>query len=166
MKKISFLLLAGTIFLASCQKQNDELFQQQEVAAAGTTAQFSSWRSVNFSSSSTGKGAAATGQINDPAIDSAVVAGGMVLVFSKESNAVNTLPFTQASGVEWSYEIKNGGIQLSATDSKALGSLSGIEFSYAIVSSAKIASLEEKGTSADDLINLDYSSASALLAGK
>ncbi len=165
MKKISFILLAGTIFFASCQKQNDELFPQEEVATVNT--QFSSWSTVSFTASEAGKGATASGQINDPAIDSAVVSGGMVLVFSKENNEIKTLPFAHTSGIEWNYEIKKGGIQISASsDKKALSSLAGLQFSYAIVPSSKIASLEGKGTSVDDLINLDYSSASALLAGK
>lgn len=162
MKKISLLLLAGTIVFASCQKQNDQIFSQTEQTNTDKV-QTSSWTNVAFSSEA-GKSTAASGQIIVPAIDSAVLSGGVVLVYSKDNNTINTLPAT-TSDVEWSYEIKNSSIVLSASAEKGLPSLTGLQFSYVIVPAEKLATYEEKGITADDLINMSYASATGVFAG-
>lgn len=165
MKNISLLLLAGMVFFMSCQKEKDAFAQPGQQTAANV--QFSAWKGVSF----TANGAEGSDSlfysatINDATIDSAILSEGVVLVYSKENNNINTLPFGLTSNIEWNYEIKNGGILISANTTKAIAALNGWQFSYVIVPGKKITSLEEKGISMNDVMNYSFTDAEKLFAG-
>jgi|GEM_PF-6529240 len=164
MRNISLLLLAGVVFFASCQKEKDAFVQQGQQT---DNVRLSAWKGVSF----TANGAAGSDslffstEINDAAIDSSILSDGVVLVYSKENNNINTLPFGLASNIQWSYEIKNGGILISANTTQAIAALNGWQFAYVVVPGKKLASLEENGISLDNLINYSFTDAEKLFAG-
>ncbi|MGN6294554.1 MAG: hypothetical protein ACTHMV_17530 [Chitinophagaceae bacterium] len=164
MKNISLLLFAGVIFLASCQKEKDAFVQQEQQT---NNVHLSSWRGVGF----TANGAAGSdslfysAEISDATIDSSILSDGVVLVYSKENNNINTLPFGLTSNIQWNYEIKNGSILISANTTQAIAALNGWQFAYVVVPEKKIASLEDNGISLDKLINYSFTDAEKLFAG-
>lgn len=164
MRNISLLLLAGMVFFASCQKEKDALVQQ---AQQTSNVHLSAWKGVSF----TVNGAIGSdslffsSEINDASIDSSILSDGVVLVYSKENNSINTLPFGLTSNIQWSYEIKKGSILISANTTQAIAALNGWQFAYVVVPGEKIISLENNGISLDKLINYSFTDAEKLFAG-
>jgi hypothetical protein len=161
----SILGTALLFLLASCSKMDVQ--KQEELPEATVEAPVSTgaWKALSLNSSKQEGFTVHTAQISDLGLSASVAEEGLVLVFRKNGNATITLPSEDAAGNFWYYQVSENSIQINCD---AYGANQEVErnqnFNYFILSSEKIKSLEEKGTSKADLLQLTYEQAAALLA--
>ena len=157
-RKFFILGLSAALLTASCRKQ--DLVQENTPAVAPA-----SWTSVsNWSSSTEENQKAYSSSISDKGITADVVENGLVLVYMKSGNAIESMPFHQsANNTYWYYQVSENSLQLNA-DVPSAGKLGeGQSFSYFIVTAERLKALEDKGLSQDELMSLTYEKAAALL---
>ncbi|RYY56420.1 MAG: hypothetical protein EOO09_06550 [Chitinophagaceae bacterium] len=163
MKKLIVATVIAGLILTSCQKADkEELSPATETAASATSsaATASGWIAVTFNPGAAG----AKGQVQSQAsvssemFSEAVLADGLVLVFSKDDKGVNMLPYQDAA-TDWNYTVSKGQLSISATAVKAVESAS---VRYIVLEAAKVAELEKTGYSRADLINLPFEKAQVL----
>lgn len=165
--KISILGFALIVLVSSCRK-NDVRHEEQAAAPAATEAvaavKPASWQSYNWKATSEDKFKVYNTSISDSAITASVVESGMVLVYKKDGNSVNLLPFSEkGSDLFWHYQVSEGtiGISLDAYGTSK-DSQPQSEFSYFVFTPAQIAALEAKGTSKAALMSISYENAVAI----
>lgn len=100
-----------------------------------------------------------SGIITDAAISADVLSNGIVLVYAKQQNQVNQLPF-RSGQLSLSYSVMPGIINIVAEGNGS--AIQGILLSYIIFSGEQLASLEVKQFSRAGLLNLSYEEAAAI----
>jgi hypothetical protein len=161
-KILALALIAASV--ASCKKTDlteNQAAAQSPVAtttAATTTAApaLSDWKTVSNWTSS-GKQYSTT--LADQAITGAIADKGLVLVFSKNQNNPELLPYSK-DGVSWYYQVNKGAVTITATGASVA---KGQQFQYLILSEEQLAQLEAKGETKFKLMGLSYENAMNLL---
>lgn len=162
MNKRNFFILglSAMLFAASCKKQ--------DVVPAENTKDVvqSEWKTMgNWTSSKEDGYTAYNNSIDDKAITAEVVENGMILVFIRDGNKVESMPYQQTGKNEayWHYQVSENNIQLNA-DVSGARSLDKLQsFIYFIISPDKLKALEAQGHSQDELMTFTYDKASTLL---
>ncbi|MET0634699.1 MAG: hypothetical protein ABWZ25_01655 [Chitinophagaceae bacterium] len=162
MKKLIIATVFSGLVLVSCQKADKEEMYPANNSITETTAKTtgSGWLPVVFTAGSAddkGK-VTAEGTLSSDVITDEILADGIVLLFSKDENAVNMLPYQNAS-TEWNYTVSKGQIDVTAVGNEAVKASS---IQYVVVPASKIAELEKTGYSRNDLVNISFEKASAL----
>ena len=159
--RIFAAVLGATVIFTACRKNDlqKEALQNQASSQMKTVSNWPSEKMDKYTEFSS--------TIEDKNITSDVVSKGLVLAFKKSSNSVINLPASEKSGLSaytWYYQVAEGSIVFSA-DAYGLAKApnSNQSFDYFILSEEKIKDLESKGYSKDQLMNLSYSDAAALL---
>lgn len=167
MKNQLVLLLGVTMLAVACKKdlQSEEQFASQNTTPVATAASTqSAWTTVSGWQSKSGKQTTTyEAKIDAPAISSGVVANGMVLIYANNGSSIEALPYDQADGTSWYYQVSEGAIEVSAESKSSSKNLSGTSLRYFVISAEKLASLEGQGYSKSDLMQLSYSKAESLL---
>jgi hypothetical protein len=113
--------------------------------------------------------------IADSSITADVADNGLVLVFKKAGNNINTLPFEEASTNEggnvtstnanyWYHQVSEGSLLISYDVYKApVNPDNANSFQYFVITPEKLESLQNNGYTAEKLMNLNYKEAAALL---
>jgi hypothetical protein len=130
--------------------------QEPSPVAENATA-ISNWQPVNNSSTS-GKTASTkgfTGVVNDLSISQDVLSNGLVLVFAKEGNQGQSLPFVQSGSIYWYYQVEEGQISVSAEGSTDQSK----EFQYIVLTSDQLNDLEARGYPKNTLVNISWNDA-------
>jgi len=169
MKSITILALGiGVLTLVSCRKEavqpSAETTEQSAAQNQSKTVSVSAWQPIgNWSRNSGEQGGASSGTINDGAISSEVAGEGLILVFMKQGNTTQSLPYLQGD-IYWNYQVEAGSIVVNATSASSKGSISQDQpFQYIILTKEKLEELEGQGQSKSGLMDLSYDQAIALL---
>jgi hypothetical protein len=160
MNKHRFLIVAMgvTLFAASCKK--NDLVKEE-----ATTVQ-TEWKTASSWKSSKEEGYVAhNSTIEDKNITADVVENGLVLVYLKNGNNINSLPYQQkgAANAYWYYQVSENTIELNADMTEGAQPDSRQAFSYFIVSADKVKLLEKKGLSIAEMMSLSYEQAKNIL---
>jgi len=162
-KRNLFALGLGLVlFATACKKQDLEAAQP----APETVTAPAEWKTAgNWSTSQEERYTAQSTSMQDDAITSAVVENGLVLVYMKDGNSVESLPYRQKGATEafWYYQISEKTIQLNADVYSANQATGEKAFNYFVISPEKLKSLEEQGHTQASLMALSYEAASTLL---
>jgi hypothetical protein len=117
--------------------------------------------------------------INDAGITTDVADNGLVLLYKKNGNAINALPFeeTAASGETsestdensnanyWYHQVSEGSLLISCDVYSATPAPDAANsFKYFIITPEKLQSLQNDGHTIEELMNLSYTDAAALLS--
>jgi hypothetical protein len=151
--------------MASCKKM--DLKQEGltpeaaiPVAAVAPTAA-PAWKGVNFNAAP--ESGAFSGVLADNAISAAVASKGLVLVYANNGGSITSLPFTdKATGTSWYYQVAAGDVRISYETKGELTNAP--SFQYFVVSPDQLKTLETKGTSKMELLDMSYEAAQALLS--
>ena len=101
--------------------------------------------------------------MSDSSVTADIVSNGLVLVYKKSGNDIESLPFQdRSSKVYWYYQVSKGSIRISGNNA-ASQNVSGQSFSYFVLTPEKIAALQSNGKTKLDLMQLSYDQAAALL---
>jgi hypothetical protein len=183
MKNVKFSILGLSLLLlaASCKKDDFQESTQTATETAATETAEAGWQSAaNWETVNQPSFSVKYFTINDDSITDEVADKGLVLVFKKTANAINALPFEEATtgtakaeeavadensnANYWYHQIAKGSLLVScdvynasATSNTADG------FKYFIITPEKLQSLEKEGYTTDKLMNLSYTDAAALL---
>ncbi|HEU4471689.1 MAG TPA: hypothetical protein VFR58_11430 [Flavisolibacter sp.] len=164
MKKNHFILACTmlALFAVSCKK-ND--VQEELPAATETSVTAPEWKSL--STWAPGGGSVISATSSEAAVDAAVAADGMVLVYAKQGGSAQALPFEEkknGKSTYWYYEVSEGSVTVNADGydmepqaAKDLG------FRFFVLSPGQVQALEEKGHTRSSLMDLSYEAAKALL---
>lgn len=170
MKSIKiFPVVIGLFFAVSCKKIDLQQALPAETiptttlmdnpAASGMT----DWKTINTWSA--GDINTITGEISDMAITKDISENGIILVYTKEGNAVHQLPYsTQSAGnaYSWYYQVSEGKIIISLEANGDVANLRKQQgFTYLILSANQLEDLESKGLSAAELFQIPYEKAVA-----
>lgn len=158
--KFSLLGFAIVLLVASCKKED---VQQNSPKAAPATIAKGSWNSLtNWSTTKTDDSTTTYfSPILDSSINTAITNSGLVLVFRKTGNNIQSLPFKDNStSTYWYYQISNGLLRIDANSNSANQlNFNGQTFSYFVFTSEKISFLKEQGKAETDLMQLTYDQA-------
>lgn len=106
------------------------------------------------------------GEIKNEAITEEVMESGLVLVFGKTSNQVQSLPF-QEEGSElryWYYHVSQGSVFIQANSpSKSATVTTAQNFAVVVISKSQLETLEANGTSRDLLLGMSLEQVTSLL---
>lgn len=116
---------------------------------------------TNWNARQTGQETVNSGNITDAAISADVLSNGIVLVYAKQQNQVNQLPF-RSGQLSVSYSVMPGAISIVVEGNGS--TIQGILLSYIILSGEQLASLEAKQFSRAGLLNLSYDEVAAIAA--
>lgn len=173
MKRIS-IITAGIFMIAASSCSKNELRSEQlytapvveaTAAAAPSTATVSAWQPVS-EWSAVQEGKAHSGSISNAAITTGVADNGLVLVFAQKGNSTQSLPYTDGD-VYWNYQVEEGKVVINAAGTKDGMTIDRQQaFQYVVLSKEQLDVLETKGITKNELINLSYSQAMEIAAGK
>ena len=147
---------ALVLLISSCKKED----VQQNASKTSLTDTKGSWNSLT--NWSTEKADDSTtihfSQVADSSISATVANSGLVLVFKKNGNTIQSLPFEDKStGTFWYYQISKGALRIDASDNGSSESnFNGQSFSYVIFTPEQISALDVKGKTKFDLMQLSY----------
>lgn len=114
---------------------------------------------TNWNARQTGQETINSGIITDAAISADVLSNGIVLVYAKQQNQVNQLPF-RSGQLSLNYSVMPGIINIVAEGNGS--AIQGILLSYIILSGEQLAFLEAKQFSRAGLLNLSYDELAAI----
>lgn len=147
----------------SCRKSEVPVgITAPEITAAKTNQLpvLTAWTGLsNWNARQTGLATVNSGIITDAAISADVLSNGIVLVYAKQQNQVNQLPF-RSGRLSLSYSVMPGAISVVLEGNSS--AVQGILFSYIILFGEQLASLEAKQFSRAGLLNLSYDEAAAI----
>lgn len=145
--------------LVACSKSELQSSARAEEAAVVSTigtdgaAKWSSVANAGVSNDAV----AFAGEVKDEAITEEVLESGMVLVFAKSGNLVQSLPF-QESGSDlkyWYYHVSLGSVFIQANAaSRAATAITAKDFAVVVLTQAQLEKLEGNGTSRDLLLGM------------
>lgn len=154
MKKIALLSLISLLAFASCKKDHlEEVPSPQSAETPAVATQVSTWKAVE---NWTGSNNSFSASLSDESISSDVAQNGLVLLYAKD-NTIQLLP-GKVGKTYFYYQVQEGSIQINANSdvNKAL------QFSYVVFSKDELSSLEQKGVSRSQLMNMSYEQVSQL----
>lgn len=166
MKNYKLLLMgfALVLLITSCKKE--DVKQLNTAAPTSASAANGSWNSLNNWSTIKTDDSTVThfSQIQDTAINAAVAQSGLVLVFKKEGEIIQSLPFqNKSTGTYWYYQISRGALRIDGSTSVSQGDFNGQNFSYFVFTPEQISNLEAKGKTKLELMQLTYDQALSVL---
>jgi hypothetical protein len=171
-KKISVLGLALVVVFASCSKKDvyDENTNEVAAQASSTAVQASNagWQAASqWESAKQDNLAVYYFNIEDAKITPEVASDGLVLVYKKKGGASVAMPYEEKNGsdsVYWYHQVTDGNLLiLSDTYGSAVQPTSDNQFSYLVINPDQLKSLEAKGHSRSDLMDMTYEQASQIL---
>ena len=150
------------LLVASCRK--NDLVAENNIAPVAQTVASAKFNSLSSWSSSQAENTRTYfSKVSDSSITADVAKSGLVLVYKKEGNSVQSLPFQEKDGkTYWYYQVANGSIRINS-DNNSGQDLAQQSFAYFIITPEKLASLEAGGKSRFQLLDLSYEQAAALL---
>jgi hypothetical protein len=162
--KFLFLALGASLAFTACKKTDAAYEATQSHEAKAPEAAAASFKPVaDWKSSQQDKFRIQYGSVQDSAITADIVSNGLVLVYAKDGNNIQSLPFqSQQSDVFWYYQIAEGSVLVSC-DVYGSAQASAPDVRYFIFSKQKLSELEKNGRSKADLVNLSYDEAKALV---
>jgi hypothetical protein len=171
MKKLKLPILGLGLLLAAVSCKKTDVLPTDSSAVTAKTASIQSapvsseWKTLaNWSSASKDKFTAFNTKISDSSISNAVTSNGLVLVFKKDGNTINSLPYQdKTSNSYWYYQISAGTVQINCDSYSTNQSVSNQSFTYFVLSPSQVKDLETKGHSKMDLMQLTYDNAASLL---
>lgn len=162
--KLAVLTFSAAILFASCRK--NELQHQDSHNAAEAVAVTKAWTSdISWNTAKQEKFTVYSGTINDQLISNEITDKGLVLVYKKNGNNIQSLPFEEKGTTDayWYYQVSNGKIAINCDNYGAEQKVDENAFQYFIISAEQLAALEGKGYPSFKLLQLSYDEASALL---
>lgn len=152
------------LLIISCKKEDVQKTATANNSLSNINLKSSQWNSLsNWSSSKTENITTYFSTLSDSAITAEVANAGLVLVYKKNGNDIQSLPFQEKdSKIYWYYQVSKGSIRISSdnSDGQNLGSYS---FSYFIFTPQQISFLEAKGKTKLNLLQLSYGQAASIL---
>lgn len=160
--KLPFLGLALALLIISCKKEDVQQPGASQVSPSKVSS--ASWNSLNnWSSTSSDNTTTFFAKLSDSSITANVVSEGMVLVYKKSGNDIQSLPFQEKDGkTYWYYQVSNGSLRVNS-DNNSGQNLSAQSFSYFVITPQQLSDLEAQGKTKIDLLQLSYDQATALL---
>jgi hypothetical protein len=164
--KVNKIILGALISISalSCRKSEVPVGVTAPEITSAKINQFpvlSAWNGLsNWNARQTGQETVNSGIITDAAISVDVLSNGIVLVYAKQQNHVNQLPF-RSGQLSLSYSVMPGAISIVAEGNSS--AIQGILLSYIILSGEQLASLEAKQFSRAGLLNLSYDEVAAII---
>ena len=162
--KLTILTLSAAVFFASCRK--NDLQHQENQNVPEPTAATKAWTPANsWNTAKLDKFTVYSGAIADKSISSDVADKGLVLVFKKNGDSVQSLPYEEkgANDAYWYYQVSNGEIAINCDNYGAEQKLNDNTFQYFVISAEQLTALEAKGYSSFKLLQLSFEEATALL---
>ena len=160
--KFSIWGLALMLIITSCKKEDVQ--KTNDADQTSNTAKFKEWNFLNsWNSSATENITTYFSKITDSAITNDVARSGLVLVYKKSAEDIQSLPSHEKdTKAYWYYQVSKGSIRINI-DNNDGQNLSQQSFSYIIITPQQLSILEENGKSKFDLMQLSYDQASSLL---
>lgn len=161
--KLPLVGFALVLFVSSCKKE--DVRQANTPNSPSSSSVSGAWNSLNNWSTIKANDSATTyfSQITDTAISAAVAKSGLVLVFKKDGEAIQSLPLLDKStGTYWYYQVSKGALRIDGNIAGSQGNFNGQSFSYFVLSPEQISNLEGKGKTKFDLMQSTYAQAVAL----
>lgn len=165
MKKILFAALAFiTLAFASCRKDDsveapaqttdgNEISGSSDVFVSAWMAP-ATWKSSGSSEEATLSSEGLSGDISR---------SGVVLVYGQGADSPELLPYTDASGVYWYYQISGNTVTVYAQKGEKSSTASGSSFRIVALSESKVGEIETAGTVKAELIGLSHDKLSSLI---
>jgi hypothetical protein len=163
--KLAVLGLVLILTIVSCKKEDIQKTNtdSQAISSSGTI-QTAKWISINnWSLSTTENAATYFSKMSDTLIANEVAKSGLVLVYMKTGNEIQSLPFEEKdTKTFWYYQVSKGSIIINSdnNDGKNLNQHS---FSYIIITPEQLSTLEASGKTKFDLMQLSYKEAAYVL---
>ena len=150
------------LLMVSCRKedvrQTSAQNASQNISKGLQWSSLSDWSNVKTESVTT-----YFSKFSDSAVTADVASAGLVLVFKKNENSIESLPFQEKDGKTfWYYQVSKNAIRINSDDSNG-ENLDRQSFSYIIITPQKLSALEANGKTRSDLLQLSYEQAVALL---
>jgi hypothetical protein len=156
--KLTILGFGLMLLIASCKKED----VKANVPAASSVESDSKWNSIaNWSSSKTDNVTTYFSKVSDSSITANVANAGLVLVFKKSGNTIQSLP-VQEQDVYWYYQVSKGSLRINSENNSGQN-LNQQSFSYFVITPQQLSTLEASGKTRFDLLDLSYDQAAALL---
>jgi hypothetical protein len=156
----------GLLILVSCTKS--EMQSAAELTADNATVTSVGdlkWSSV-ANAGAGNEAVAFAGEIKNDAITEEVMESGLVLVFSKTANQVQSLPFQEETADlrYWYYHVSQGSVFIQANSaSKSAIVTTAQDFAVVVISKSQLETLETNGTSRDLLLGMSLDQLNTLL---
>ena len=164
MKNYKPLLLGFIIvsFIASCKKEDVRQTNLQN--ASESISKGSQWTSLSdWSNLKTQNSTTYFSTFSDSTITADVASTGLVLIFKKNENDIQSLPFQEKDGkAYWYYQVSKNKIRINSDNSNG-ESLNRQSFSYFVITPEKLSVLEANGKTKSDLLQLSYEQAVDIL---
>jgi hypothetical protein len=164
MKNYKPLLLAFIVVsvIASCKKEDVRQTTLQNVSES--ISKGSQWTSLSdWSNLKTENSTTYFSTFSDSSITPDVASTGLVLIFKKIENNIQSLPFQEKdSKTYWYYQVSKGKIRINSDNSNG-ENLNRQSFSYFVITPEKLSVLEANGKTKSDLLQLSYEQAVAIL---
>jgi len=167
MKALKYFAVSAALFsLVACSKSDMQSPVGTEESAVVTTSgsSLATWSSVP----NAGKGTdvAFAGEIKNNAISADVIESGMVLVFGKANNQIQSLPFQENNTNlrYWYYHVSEGSVLVQASAaSKSAEVTNAQDFAVVVLKADQLEQLEADGTSRDMLMSMSLEQLNAVL---
>ena len=159
--RFSVAAIGMMVIFAACRKQD----VKADIPPAPTqNARISSWNvAENWSNLKTDDLTTYFSKFSDSSVTTDVVNAGFVLVFKKNGNDIQSLPFQEKESKSyWYYQVAKGAIRINSDNNNGQN-LSKQSFSYFVVTPQQLSMLEAKGKTKLELLQLSYEQAEVLL---
>jgi len=165
MKKILFAGLAFlTLAFASCRKDESVEAPVQTTdgleVSGGSDVFVSAWMAP-ATWKSTGTADEAT--LSSEGLSEDISKNGVVLVYGQSAGSIELLPYTDAAGVYWYYQVSGNAVTVYAQKGEKTSVASGSSFRIVALSERKVGDIETAGTVKADLIGLSHDKLSSLI---
>lgn len=155
---------------ASCSKnelRSEEIYTEPGIETTPTvsSAAVSGWQQATEWSSPEQNNALQSGRIGSAGISADIADNGLVLVFTKKGEMMQSLPYTDGD-IYWNYQVEQGKVVINASATSAAKIDRQQAFQYVMFSKEQLDMLETKGMMKNELINLSYNQAMQIAAGK
>jgi hypothetical protein len=154
--------MALMLLIASCKKEDVRQTTTDNVSSG--SALKAQWNSLsNWQNSKNENVTTYFSRLTDSSITKDVVNAGIVLVYKKTGNDIQSLPLQEKDNkTYWYYQVANGSIRINSdnNDGQNLGTQT---FSYFVVTPEQLSKLEASGKTKLDLLQLSYDQASSLI---
>jgi len=154
--------IALMLLIASCKKE--DVRQTTTDSVSSGTASKAQWNSLSsWQNSKTENVTTYFSRLTDSSITNDVVNAGIVLVYKKTGNDIQSLPFQEKDGkTYWYYQVAKGSIRINSDNNEGQN-FATQTFSYLVVTPEQLSKLEASGKTKLDLLQLSYDQASSLI---
>lgn len=167
MKALKYFVVSAAMFsLVACSKSDMQspIGSGETEVVSTTGSSLATWSSVP----NLGKGTdvAFAGEIKNSAISSEVVESGMVLVFGKANNQIQSLPFQENNTNlrYWYYHVSEGSVLIQASAATKNAEVSNPQdFAVVVLKADQLEQLEADGTTRDMLMGMSLEQLSTVL---